>query len=144
MTAFFSRNKQIETARVLNASGNGDSYIWTTQVPDWQLPGLSLYVVQLPECAAMFFVPSDDTEQVEALQTRNQWVGCPQSYLVSLFLDCPPGMGLHCPSAEARAAVEAGIRAGAITWHAFPHNAQVACTDCFYTHDHFLISNVVI
>lgn len=49
----------------------------------------------------------------------------PQGYLVSLFLDCPPGMGLHCPGVEARAKVEAAIRSGVITWHAFPHNAQV-------------------
>jgi len=49
----------------------------------------------------------------------------PQAYLVSLFLDCPPGMGLHCPGVEARAEVEAAIRSGVITWHAFPHNAQV-------------------
>jgi hypothetical protein len=48
-----------------------------------------------------------------------------QAYLISLYMDCPPGMGLHCPSAEKRAAVEAAIREGVITWHAFPHNAQV-------------------
>lgn len=48
-----------------------------------------------------------------------------QAYLVSLFLDCPLGMRLHCPNAKARAKVEAAIRAGTITWHAFPHNAQV-------------------
>lgn len=50
-----------------------------------------------------------------------------QAYLISLYMDCPPGMGLHCPSAEKRAAVEAAIRKGVITWHAFPHNAQVQC-----------------
>ena len=48
-----------------------------------------------------------------------------QSYLISLFLDCPTGMNLHCPDAQAVAAVEAAIREGVITWHAFPHNAQV-------------------
>jgi hypothetical protein len=48
-----------------------------------------------------------------------------QAYLISLYMDCPPGMGLHCPSAKERAAVEAAIRKGIITWHAFPHNAQV-------------------
>lgn len=42
-------------------------------------------------------------------------------------MDCPPGMGLHCPRGKARADVEAAIRQGVITWHAFPHNAQVNC-----------------
>lgn len=54
------------------------------------------------------------------------WVSfCMQSYLISLFLDCPPGMNLHCPNSSAVAAVESAIRVGTINWHAFPHNAQV-------------------
>lgn len=36
-----------------------------------------------------------------------------QSYLVSLYLDCPPGMGLHCPDAQAiDHFVEVSIRQG--------------------------------
>lgn len=46
------------------------------------------------------------------------------SYLLSLFLDCPTGMGLHCPNSTTTAAVVEAIRSGAITWHAHPHNAQ--------------------
>ncbi len=46
------------------------------------------------------------------------------AYLVSLFLECPPGLGLHCPSAEARAAFVEGVARGDIVWHAFPFNAQ--------------------
>lgn len=34
-------------------------------------------------------------------------------------------MNLHCPDADSVAAVSDAIRAGIITWHAFPHNAQV-------------------
>ena len=49
-----------------------------------------------------------------------------QSLLVSLFLDCPPGMGLHCPNASALASFNASVRAGHITWHAFPHNSELA------------------
>jgi hypothetical protein len=43
-----------------------------------------------------------------------------QSFLVSLYFDCPPGMGLRCPGAGERAALEAAIRRGDITWHAHP------------------------
>lgn len=47
-----------------------------------------------------------------------------QSYLVSLYLDCPPGMGLHCPTPAAAAAMRAAIVRGDITYHAFPFNAE--------------------
>ena len=46
------------------------------------------------------------------------------SYLVSLYLDCPPNMGLHCPSEHARKNFTDAIMRGDITWHAFPFNAQ--------------------
>eukprot|EP00966_Prymnesium_polylepis_P294512 6800938-Prymnesium_polylepis.1 len=49
-----------------------------------------------------------------------------QSYLVSLFIDCPLGMGLHCPNASRLATFEGAVRAGHITWHAFPHNTELA------------------
>ena len=39
-----------------------------------------------------------------------------QAYLVSLYLDCPPGLGLHCPNASAIQALEAAVAAGDITW----------------------------
>lgn len=48
-----------------------------------------------------------------------------QAWLISMFLDCPLGMGLHCPAAEAKEAVMAAIRAGTITWHAFPFNVEM-------------------
>lgn len=48
-----------------------------------------------------------------------------QSWLVSLYLDCPTGMGLHCPTAPAVAAFRAAVEAGDVYWHAMPHNAQV-------------------
>ena len=41
-----------------------------------------------------------------------------QSWVVSMYLDCPPNMGLHCPSASAVAAFEEAVAAGDITWHA--------------------------
>ena len=52
-----------------------------------------------------------------------------QSWVVNMYLDCPPGMGLHCPNATAIATFEEAVRAGDITWHAFPHNAQLEIMD---------------
>ncbi len=51
------------------------------------------------------------------------------SWLLSLYFDCPSGMGLHCPDANAQASVDAAIRAGDIVWPAFPHNAELATGD---------------
>ena len=48
---------------------------------------------------------------------------------VSLFLDCPPNTGLHCPNASAMASFEAAVRRGDIYWHAFPDNAQLSLLD---------------
>lgn len=48
-----------------------------------------------------------------------------QSYIVSLFLDCPPAIpGLPCPSPSLLANVTAAITKGWITWHAFPYNGE--------------------
>ena len=52
-----------------------------------------------------------------------------QSWLVSLYLDCPPGFGLSCPSSSAVAAFKAAVKAGHITWHAYPTNAEHALAD---------------
>ena len=58
---------------------------------------------------------------------RLRWMT--QTYLVSLFLDCPTGLGLHCPNATAVATFEAAVRAGDIVWQAFPHNAELMMLD---------------
>lgn len=52
-------------------------------------------------------------------------MGINQAYLVSLYLDCPPGMGIHCPNDDDRARFADAVHRGDIYWHAFPHNAQV-------------------
>ena len=49
-----------------------------------------------------------------------------QPWLVSLFLECPPGLGFACPNATERAGFRAAVDAGDITWHAFAHNAQLS------------------
>ena len=58
-----------------------------------------------------------------------RFVWTTHSYLVSLYLDCPAGMRLHCPDEAAQAALREGIARGDVTWHAFPHNAQAELMD---------------
>ena len=51
------------------------------------------------------------------------------SYIVSLYIDCPPGMLLHCPGAAALATFSAAVKARDIVWPAFPTNAELAIGD---------------
>lgn len=59
----------------------------------------------------------------------DSYVYTTHAYLLSLFLDCPPGMGLRCPGPVLRAKVLNGALRGDITWHAHPHNAQYELYD---------------
>ena len=52
-----------------------------------------------------------------------------QSWVLDMFFDCPPNMGLACPDENSQATVRKAIDAGHITWHAFPHNAQLEVMD---------------
>ena len=45
-------------------------------------------------------------------------------YLVSLYLHCPIGMGLKCPSNEAKQRFIKAVQNGYIYWHSFPFNSQ--------------------
>ncbi|KAK9915574.1 hypothetical protein WJX75_001002 [Coccomyxa subellipsoidea] len=51
------------------------------------------------------------------------------SYLVSLFFNCPPNMGINCPNDEAMKAVSDAVQRGDIWWHAMPHNAELEFMD---------------
>ena len=51
------------------------------------------------------------------------------SYLLTLYFDCPPGMGLKCPSEDERNEIAAAIQAEDIVFPAFPHNAELATLD---------------
>eukprot|EP01052_Picozoa_sp_SAG31_P035527 SAG31_NODE_4301_length_3371_cov_6.804095_2_plen_110_part_00 len=51
------------------------------------------------------------------------------SWVIDAFFDCPPAMGLHCPSAASKTKVSRAIALGDITWQAFPHNAEPAIMD---------------
>jgi hypothetical protein len=59
----------------------------------------------------------------------DRYIYTTHSYLLSLFLDCPTGMGLHCPNSTTTAAVVDAIRSGAITWQAHLHNTQYEVYD---------------
>ncbi len=60
----------------------------------------------------------------EALGYPLRWMT--HSFLVSLYLDCPSGMRLECPTAAEKGAFLAAVQAGHITWHAYPHNTELA------------------
>eukprot|EP00879_Flechtneria_rotunda_P010814 GHRR01011301.1.p1 GENE.GHRR01011301.1~~GHRR01011301.1.p1 ORF type:complete len:838 (+),score=278.05 GHRR01011301.1:406-2919(+) len=51
------------------------------------------------------------------------------SWLISLFLDCPPGIGVICPNAAELEAVKEAIADGVIAWHAAPFNPQYEVFD---------------
>jgi hypothetical protein len=53
------------------------------------------------------------------------------SFLVSLYLSCPPNMGLNCPTLERQAEFRQAVSKGYITWTALPFNAQVEMMDSF-------------
>ena len=53
-----------------------------------------------------------------------------QSWIVSLFLDCPPGLaGVRCPTPGERANLTTAIARGYITWHAYPFNGEPELLD---------------
>jgi hypothetical protein len=52
-----------------------------------------------------------------------------QSYLVSMYLNCPPNAGIHCPNASQLADFHEAVQNKWITWHAFPHNAELELMD---------------
>mgnify|MGYP006079348031 FL=1 len=51
------------------------------------------------------------------------------SWLISLYFDCPPSMGLHCPTEQQRQNITHAIQHHDIVWPAFPHNAELATGD---------------
>ena len=58
-----------------------------------------------------------------------RWMG--QSWIFDLYLNCPPNAGLTCPSSAAVSEFKQAVRAGTITWHAFPHNAELEVLSAF-------------
>eukprot|EP01084_Bolivina_argentea_P029224 54231_1 len=52
-----------------------------------------------------------------------------QAWLISLYLECPPNAGLHCPDNTGKQALIDSINTGALIWHAFPFNSQMEMYD---------------
>jgi hypothetical protein len=46
------------------------------------------------------------------------------SWLVSMYLDCPSGLGFHCPNSSAVSAFVAAVKRGDIYWHAYGFNSE--------------------
>lgn len=52
-----------------------------------------------------------------------------QSWLISLYFDCPPNMGFTCPNQTEQEYIQYGIDKGYIYWHSFPFNSQMEVYD---------------
>ena len=72
--------------------------------------------------------------ELAAAGTNVQLKFTAQSWLVSLYINCPPDWeGIHCPSPAALANFTEAVEKQWITWHAFPFNAEPE----FYNPDMF-------
>jgi hypothetical protein len=74
--------------------------------------------------------------EAEGGEERIRWLG--QSWIFDLFLNCDAnlpkvggGVALTCPNASAVADFRAAVKDGTITWHAFPHNAELEVLSAF-------------
>ncbi len=63
------------------------------------------------------------------MSSSDRYIWMTQSWLVSYYLDCPPGMGLHCPTTEQQQAFKDAVTRGDIVWHAWPFNSQLEMCD---------------
>ena len=57
-------------------------------------------------------------EELNALNINISWVYTTQPWLISLYLECPPNSGLHCPSKEEKDRfLDSIINKKEIVWH---------------------------
>lgn len=49
-----------------------------------------------------------------------------QSWYIWLYFNCPPNLGITCPSEQEQGALRDAISRGDVTYHAFPHNAELS------------------
>eukprot|EP01084_Bolivina_argentea_P248172 415106_1 len=47
-----------------------------------------------------------------------------QPWLISLFLECPPNAGLHCPDNKEIESFMESVKEKSLVWHSFPFNSQ--------------------
>ena len=50
-------------------------------------------------------------------------------WVLSLYLNCPPNMGLHCPTDQDLTIFKNAVNDQIITWYAFPFNSQMELYD---------------
>ncbi len=65
-------------------------------------------------------------DQLRAANITKNLAWMTQAWLISLYLDCPPNLGLACPPASNLTIFKRAVAQGDITWHAFPHNSQMS------------------
>jgi len=90
-------------------------------------PGLARNVID--KYFQEYFPKAVQTANLMRQAGRDRYIWMTQSWLVSLYLDCPTGMGFRCPSEQDKQAVIKAIHQGDITWHAFPFNGQLEYMD---------------
>lgn len=68
-------------------------------------------------------------QQMRNFSIEQRMVYTTHAYLVSLYLDCPFGMGFYCPTESEVYGFKQAVLLGEIRWHAFPFNAQLELLD---------------
>ncbi|KAL6758170.1 hypothetical protein V8C86DRAFT_1553898 [Haematococcus lacustris] len=97
-----------------------------TTAPAGASPGPPQHAQQSPASPR---TPADPSSSPAMLSCSDSFTYTSHAWLLSLYLDCPPGLGVACPSPEQQEALRAGIRRGDVTWHAGPFNAQLELYD---------------
>lgn len=54
----------------------------------------------------------------------DRFIWTTHSWLISFYVDCPLGLGFHCPNSTTLSLFTAAVQRGDITWHAYPFNSQ--------------------
>ena len=68
-------------------------------------------------------------QELREIGTEERLVFTTHSFLVYLYYNCLPELGLHCPNESQRLEFTNAIKQGDITWHAFPFNSQMEFYD---------------
>ncbi|CAL8470098.1 g9640 [Coccomyxa elongata] len=69
---------------------------------------------------------ADELRELDGLESMKYMT---HSWLVSLFLDCPPDLGIDCPDDDAKKAFVDAVQRGDIWWHAMPFNSELEFMD---------------
>lgn len=61
----------------------------------------------------------------ELAQQNISWTFMEHAWILSLFMQCPPNIGLHCPSQTSKDQIIKSVNEQQITWYAFPFNSEL-------------------